>query len=133
MLNVLFAVASLVGLVTISAIILSFMEFRKEIRVLNESLRTIEASLSPAIKHFSEAAEEITELIKGVNQIKDDIQTVTGAGRELASEIDKISHLLSSTTLKTRASVEGLKAGLWVAAKVLKANFLKKEAPENEL
>ncbi len=133
MLNVLFAVASLVGLVIIAALILGFLELRKEVRVLNESLLRIEASLTPAIKNFSEAAQEIKELMEGANRITDDIKTVTSAGRGLASEIEKITHLLSSTTLRTRASVAGLKAGLWVAVNVLKAKFLKKEASENEL
>ncbi len=133
MVNVLFAVASLVGLIIIAAIIISLMEFRKEARVLNESLLRIESSLSPAIKSFTEATEEIKEFMQEANRITHDIKAVTGAGRDLAEEIEKVTRLISSTTLRTRASVEGLKAGFLVAAKVLKAKFLKKEASENEL
>lgn len=133
MINVLFAVASLVGVVIVAAIIISLIEFRREVRVLNESLQRIESSLAPAIQSFTEATEEIKGLVQAANRITDDIRAVTGAGRGLAAEIDKITRLLSSTTLRTRASVEGLKAGFLVAAKVLKAKFLKKEASEDEL
>lgn len=133
MLNVLFAVASLVGLVIIAVIIMSFLELRREVRILNESLLRIETSLSPAVQSVSDTARDIKDLIEGANRITDDVKTLTGAGRELAFEVGKVTHFLSTTNLKARASVEGLKAGLWVAAKVLKANFLKKEASENEL
>ncbi len=133
MLNVLFAVASLVGLVIIAAIIISLLEFRKQIRILNESLLRIETSLAPAITSFAAASEEIREFVEGANSIKDDVKAVTGAGRELAFQIGKISDMLSLTSLKARASAEGLKVGIGVAARILKANFLKKEASEHEL
>ena len=133
MLNVLLTVASVLGLVIIFSIIASLLELRKEVRILNGTLQRIEASLSPVIKNVAETAEKILELTESANQITDDVKTVTGAGRALASEIEKITHLLGAATLKTRASAEGLKAGLWVAVKVLKSKFLKKEASENEL
>ncbi len=131
MIDVLIAVTSLLVLVISVAIVLSLIEFRREVRILNQSLQRLENTLFPAIQEVSETIMGVKGIVEKVNGIADDVRQVSGAGQDLAKEIDKITHTLSSTTLKARASVEGFKAGIWAALKFLKANFLKKGGSDN--
>ena len=131
MLDVLLAVTSLLVLIISAAIIYSLIEFRREVRVLNESLLRVEHILFPTIEKISGTIESVKEIAGKVNSIADDVKQVSGAGRGLAREIGKITETVSTTRLRAKASAEGLKAGVWVALKVLRSNLLKKGGSDN--
>lgn len=131
MLDVLLAVTSLLVLVISAAVIYSLIEFRREVRVLNESLLRMENMLSPTIERISGTVEGVKGIVDRVNSITEDVKMVSSAGRGLAGEINRITGTVSATRLKVRASAEGIKAGVWVALKVLGSNLIKKGGSDN--
>ncbi|MDA8388105.1 MAG: hypothetical protein M0Z58_05505 [Nitrospiraceae bacterium] len=133
MITVLVVLASFLLLVMSAAIVFSIIEFRREVRVLNESLMRVENIILPSVEKAAGTIDGVKQTVEKVNSIAGDVKKISGAVRNLAGEIEKITYALSVTTLRARASAEGFKAGTWAALKFLKANFfLRKGGSDNE-
>ncbi len=133
MITIFLVVVSVLFLAVALAIILSIMEFRREVRILNESLLRVENIILPSVEKAAGTIEGIKRAVEKANDIADDVKKVSGAVRNLADEVEKITYALSVTSLRARAGAEGLKAGIWAALKFLKANFfVRKGGSDNE-
>ncbi|MDA8086297.1 MAG: hypothetical protein M0Z75_06300 [Nitrospiraceae bacterium] len=131
MIDVLLGATSVLVVIISVAIVFSLIEFRREVRILNQSLQRLENTLFPTIEKVSGAIEGAKEIVEKINSIAGDVKQVSGAGRDLAREIDKVTHAISSTTLRVRASAEGFKAGIWAALKFIKSEFSRKGGSDN--
>lgn len=133
LITVVLIVASVFFVAMALAIIFVIIELRREVRVLNASLKRVESIVLPSVEKAAGTIEGVKLVIEKANSIADDVKSISGAVRGLANEVEKITYALSVTSLRARASAEGLKAGAWAALKFLKANFfLRKGGSGNE-
>ena len=110
----------------LGTLVLVFLELRKMIRKFDNFMEKTESAVLPTMEELQGTLRNVRSISGEVNGMTQDIRKVTTAVGLVSEEIEDLADTLKDVTLKTRASIEGIKAGFSTAVGVLKSGLFRK-------
>lgn len=108
------------------ALIVLILDVRKSLKRLDDFMGKTEEALIPTMNELRATLSNVKEITEEVNGMTADIRKVTSSVSQISGEIGQIAGLLEAVSVKTRANIGGIRAGLQAAFWVLKKNLFGK-------